>query len=850
MSRPLWIPDSGAAGPATMELGPILGSLHLLDDSLPAGTGGPNVGHGEDGLLRASMTWEAGTVDGDGLAAETGTLGYSRGADQAALKIDGLISSHGITPSWAGDGGLKLTGLAEAAARIGIHLDGTFLGTATANATNFWHQPGTVNADWAYTASQAVADSGTTSTELAVTSNSLLASSLNAIDPIFETRVAAAGDDIEEKGSGTISGNINDLELGYDGTTRQTVGIRFTNIDIPKGAIITSAYIQFQANEVKTGAASLLIQGDNTDDASPFTTASFNVSSLPRTTASTAWTPDPWTTVGDHGLAERTPDLSAIVQEIINRSGWAALNDMAFLITGTGTRTADSYEYNPASAPLLHIEYLLPGPAGSPVAFNTPPDADTTANQIAELAAAGTAIGITASASDPDAGSTIAYSLNDPRFAINAATGVITRSATGTLDFETQSSINLMVTATSSDGSTANHTFTVAVLDSPEPVAFNTPPDSNSAVNQIAQNAAAGTSVGITASAKDPDAGSTLTYTIDDPRFAINSSTGVITRSGTGTLNAQAEPSITFHVTATSSDGSTDTHAFSVNVAGNQLPTSVTLEHTILTSQWSPPSPDPMDIVYISHLGTLLVADSEVDEMSIFTGKNLYQMSLSGSLVGTLTTISFSDEPAGVAYNPANHHLFFADDTGTKSVYELNPGTDGRYNTSDDILTSFKTSAFGSSDPEGITYDTNRGVLYVADGTTQTIYTVAPGPNGSFDGVASTGGDDIVTSFSARSLGTPSDESIAYDPVHDLLYILQSRNSVAMVTPTGQLLGTLDISAAQARKPSGLALAPSSDDPSHHMSLYITDRGVDNDSNPTENDGKVYEFQLNDWLLV
>ncbi|RWG18499.1 MAG: cadherin repeat domain-containing protein, partial [Mesorhizobium sp.] len=36
------------------------------------------------------------------------------------------------------------------------------------------------------------------------------------------------------------------------------------------------------------------------------------------------------------------------------------------------------------------------------------------------------------------------------------------------------------------------------------------------------------------ASAKDPDAGSTVTYTIDDSRFAINSSTGVVTRSGTG----------------------------------------------------------------------------------------------------------------------------------------------------------------------------------------------------------------------------------------------------------------------------------------------------------------------------
>ncbi|WP_245513581.1 MULTISPECIES: cadherin repeat domain-containing protein, partial [unclassified Mesorhizobium] len=388
---------------------------------------------------------------------------------------------------------------------------------------------------------------------------------------LFETRVATAGDDVEEKGSGTIGTNINDLELGYDSSTRQTVGIRFTGIDIPQGAIITSAYIQFQANEVKIDAASLLIQGDDTDDASPFTAAAFNVSSLPRTSASTAWVPDPWTTIGEQGLAERTPDLSAIVQEIVNRSGWAALNDMAFVITGTGTRTADSYEYNPASAPLLHIEYVLPG-SGNPVAFNTPPDANSDTNQIAELAAAGDPTGITASATDPDAGSSVTYSINDARFAINSSTGVVTRSAVGTLDFETQPSINLTVTATSSDGSTANKSFTLAVLDSPEPVKFDTPPDANTAANQILQNAAAGTAVGITASASDPDAGSTVAYTIDDTRFAINSSTGVITRSGTGTLNAQSEPTINLHVTATSSDGSTDTHAFTVSVTASQLP--------------------------------------------------------------------------------------------------------------------------------------------------------------------------------------------------------------------------------------------------------------------------------------
>ncbi|TIX02639.1 MAG: RTX toxin, partial [Mesorhizobium sp.] len=309
---------------------------------------------------------------GDGLAAETGKGSHTTSFDSAADPLD-LVSENLTTPAWGSEGGLKLAGLTEAAARLGIHLDSTFLDTLAVKASGLWHNVEKGHADSFLTSTttipEAVADIGMVSTPAAVATGSLFAASSTAIDPIFETRVAAAGDDVEEKGSGSISTNISDLELGYDSSTRQTVGIRFTGIDIPQGAIITSAYIQFQANEVKTGATSLLIKGEDIDDASAFTSVSFNVSSRATTDASIAWTPDPWTTVGAHGLAERSPDLSMIVQEIVNRSGWAALNDMAFLVTGTGTRTADSYEYSPTSAPLLHIEYLLPG-SGDPVAFN------------------------------------------------------------------------------------------------------------------------------------------------------------------------------------------------------------------------------------------------------------------------------------------------------------------------------------------------------------------------------------------------------------------------------------------------------------------------------------------------
>ncbi|NRQ18359.1 metallophosphoesterase [Ensifer sesbaniae] len=386
---------------------------------------------------------------------------------------------------------------------------------------------------------------------------------------IFERRVVASLDDVEEAPSGSVSATSGDLELTVDGAKVQTVGMRFTGIDIPKGAIITNAYIQFTVDQVSTGAASLMIRGQDVDDAAAFTTAQFNVSSRTTTDASVAWTPADWTTRGAAGLAQRTPDLKAIVQEIVDRDGWAALNDMVLLVTGTGTRTARAFDGNVAAAPLLHVEYYVL-PTSAPVVFNTPPDADPADSQIAELAAAGTAIGITASAGDPDAGSTVTYSIDDARFSIGS-NGVITRSGIGTLDFETQSSITLTVTATSSDRSTASQTFTLGILDSPEPIAFNDPADADTANNRIVQSAAAGTRVGITASARDPDAGSTISYSLTDNRFAIDAN-GVITRSATGTLNAQTEPSIALRVTATSSDGSTATHDYTVNVAAQAGP--------------------------------------------------------------------------------------------------------------------------------------------------------------------------------------------------------------------------------------------------------------------------------------
>jgi hypothetical protein len=88
-------------------------------------------------------------------------------------------------------------------------------------------------------------------------------------------------------------------------------------------------------------------------------------------------------------------------------------------------------------------------------------DADGTSNSIHETDAAGTQVGITATATDVD-GDTVTYTLSDDRFEVDDS-GVVTIADHAFFDSQVESSVDLAVTATSSDGSTSSETFTVAI---------------------------------------------------------------------------------------------------------------------------------------------------------------------------------------------------------------------------------------------------------------------------------------------------------------------------------------------------------------------------------------------------
>ena len=64
-----------------------------------------------------------------------------------------------------------------------------------------------------------------------------------------------------------------------------------------------------------------------------------------------------WATEGEKHL---TPDLSALVQEVIDRPGWSSGHNMAFVISGSGERAAKSHDADAAGAPLLTVTFAFP----------------------------------------------------------------------------------------------------------------------------------------------------------------------------------------------------------------------------------------------------------------------------------------------------------------------------------------------------------------------------------------------------------------------------------------------------------------------------------------------------------
>ena len=183
---------------------------------------------------------------------------------------------------------------------------------------------------------------------------------------------------------------------------------------------------------------------------------------------------------------------------------------------------------------------------------------------VAENTPADTNIGAPFTATDPDNGDTLTYSLHRGdrnAFRINPNTGQLqTRAA---LDYETKNAYNnLTVRATDSSGLTDAILVTINVTNVNEMPTFNV-----GGSRTVAENTAAGTNIGEPFTATDPD-GDALTYSLysgaDRHAFSIVSTTGQLQTKDA--LDYETQNAYTFIISVSDGNGGILARLVTINV--------------------------------------------------------------------------------------------------------------------------------------------------------------------------------------------------------------------------------------------------------------------------------------------
>ena len=519
----------------------------------------------EDGDVTASLTWDSDLDGAIGTGGSFSTTTLSEGTHTittTATDSGTLMSSDTISITVAAVGNTPPTASISAPAdgssfTVGDNI--SFTGTGTDP------EDGDVTASltWASDLDGAIGTSGSFSTTAltegthTITATAADSGALTGDDTITVTVLPPGGgtttlsipinigsDDSEEKLNGTVILGSIDIDLVRSGSD-QTIGLRFNGVTIPQGATIVDAYIQFTAQNINSGTTALTIEGQAADNTLTFVNnINGNISNRPRTTADIAWSPAPWTTAGDAGLDQRTPNLTPIVQEIVNRAGWVSSNSLALIITGTGLRDAESFEANAAAAAVLHLEFANVG-------GNQPPTASISTPADGSNFTVGDNISFTGTGTDPEDGDvTTSLSWDSD---LDGAIGTGSSFSTTTLSEGTHT-----ITTTATDSGTLMGSDTISITIA---AVGNTPPTASISAPADGASFTVGDNISFTGTGTDPEDGDvTASLTWDSDLD------GAIGTGGSFSTTALTEGTHAITATATDSGALTGDDTITVTV--------------------------------------------------------------------------------------------------------------------------------------------------------------------------------------------------------------------------------------------------------------------------------------------
>lgn len=134
--------------------------------------------------------------------------------------------------------------------------------------------------------------------------------------------------------------------------------LRFLDLPMNQGVTIDSAYLKIYTHAYgSSNSNNVTVKGIDEDNTAEF--PSDGTSADPGSRVKTTATVSGWTIPGTRDVLSTSPDIKTIIQEIVDRPGWAGGNALGLVLDSSSAYSNDlwPYEYGSTKAAVLEITY-------------------------------------------------------------------------------------------------------------------------------------------------------------------------------------------------------------------------------------------------------------------------------------------------------------------------------------------------------------------------------------------------------------------------------------------------------------------------------------------------------------